>query len=629
VPLTPKVYEVLQLLVQNSGHMLRKEELLKAVWPDSFVEEGNLTRNISTLRAALGENSDDHRYIETVPKRGYRFVANVKEFQNGGSEFQVSGSTITSEEAEDLKTEEGNETILEPTIPSQAPRSKESPGYILDKIKSHRRTALITLSSVVALTVAFFFFVYRRDAGGSDNHPIKSVAVLPFVNSGGNPDEEYLSEGISESVINNLSPLPGLKVISRTSSFRYKGKDPQVVAKELGVEAIVTGRILQRGDGLLINVELVNVRDQTQVWGKQYNRKLTDVIAVTSEVAEDISEGLRLRLSIENRKQIAKHYTDSIEAYQAYLLGRQYSQKRTDAGLKTAIDYFQQALKIDPNFALAYVGLAGAYHVPLEGLSVTSNEVIQKVQPLLLKALELDNDLAEAHTLLGVLRRDEDDWPAAEKEFKRAIELDHNSQQAHSYYSAALDAIGRNDEAMTEARRALEIDPSSPGVVRLVGLRYLQARRYDEAIEQFRKALNIDPNFAPAHSQLGRAYVFKGMYEDAIAEFQKARAIDNSPQTKGRFAYLAYAYAVSGNRIEAQKMLDELKKLAKQRYIAPINFAIIYTGLDEKDQAFEWLEKVYYKDRSGPPYLQPEIEFDRLRSDPRFADLARRKGLAR
>jgi TolB-like protein/DNA-binding winged helix-turn-helix (wHTH) protein/Tfp pilus assembly protein PilF len=627
VPLTPKVYEVLQLLVQNSGHMLGKEELLKAVWPDSFVEEGNLTRNISTLRAALGENSDDHRYIETVPKRGYRFVADVRQFQNGGSEFQESGSTITSEEAEELNTEEGIETTHEPTIPGEAPRSMGSLGYILNKIESHRRSALITLTSVVAVTVAFFFFLYWRDAGGSDNHPIKSVAVLPFVNSGGNPDEEYLSEGISESVINNLSPLPELKVISRTSSFRYKGKDPQVVAKELGVEAIVTGRILQRGDGLLINVELVNVRDQTQVWGKQYNRKLTDVIAVTSEVAEDITEGLRLRLSGENRKQLAKHYTGNFEAYQAYLLGQQYTLTRTDAGLKTAIDYFQRAIKIDPNFAPAYVGLAKAYHVPLEGLSVPSDEVIQKMQPLLLKALALDNDLAEAHALIGRLMWDEDDWLTAEKEFKRAIELDHNSTMAHSYYSAALDMIGRNDEAMTEAKRALEIDPSSPGIVRMVGLRYLQARRYDDAIEQFRKALNMDPSFAPAHSQLGLAYVLKGMYEDAIAEFQKARAIDDSPQTKGRFAYLAYAYALSGNRIEAQKMLDELKKTAKQRYIAPINFAIIYTGLDEKDQAFEWLEKVY-KDRSGPPYLQMELEFDRLRSDPRFADLARRKGLA-
>lgn len=625
MPLTPKVYEVLQLLVQNSGHMLGKDELLKAVWPDSFVEEGNLTRNISTLRAALGENPNDHQYIETVPKRGYRFIAGVRELEDESAELPVAETTghDVSEE-EGLRSQGSIEAFHEPEIRSgDVPRSAWSPEYIFSEIKNHTRTAALALATVVIAGAAVVYFFYF--AKGSET--IDSVAVMPFVNVNNDPNTEYLSDGISDSIINSLSQLPNLKVMSLSSTLRYKGRqtDPQAVGRELNVRAVLIGRLMQRGDGLSISTELVDVHDNRRLWGAQYNRKLSDILAVREEISREIFEKLRLRLTGEERRQLARRHTDNSEAYQAYLQGRYYFRRYTGEGLKKSIEYFEHAIRIDPSYAPAYVGLARAYRDFSSPLP--PKESRQKVEWALLKALGIDDTLAEAHTLLGSIRQDDDDWPGADREFKRGIELNSSSLEAHRYYSDYLQAIGRNDEAMAEAKKALELDPLSPGPTTLVGQRLYDAGQYDQAIEQYRKALEIDPNRAAARARLGLAHLQKRMYEEAIVELKKAWDLDNSPERPYRFAVLSYAYAVSGKRGEAQKMLDELKEIAKQRYIAPVNFAIIYTGLGDEDQAFAWLEKTY-KDRSGPPYLKIGFLFDSLRSDPRFADFTRRKGLA-
>jgi serine/threonine-protein kinase len=530
-------------------------------------------------------------------------------------ELEKSGVPVPGEWSSDAKTAPPEGGTLN-TRPSSAE-------YIVSEIKSHKPGVLLVLVTLVIAVAAVVYFFYFAKAGEA----IDSVAVIPFVNVSGDPDTEYLSDGLSDSIINSLSQLPNLKVMSLSSTLRYKGKqtDPQMVRRELNVRAVLMGRLIQRGDNLLISAELVDARDNRRLWGEQYNRKLSDILQVQGEISREISEKLRLQLTGEERKQLAKRYTENTEAYQAYLQGRYYFRRYTGEGLKKSIEYFEQAIKIDPAYAPAYVGLARAYRDNSSPLP--PKESRQKVEQALVKALGIDDTLAEAHTLLGSIRQDDDDWGAAEREFKRGIELNPSSTETRRYYSDYLQAIGRNDEAMAEAKRALELEPLSPGLNSLVGQRFYDVGQYDRAIEQYRRALEIDPNRAPVRARLGLAYLQKGMYEEAIVELKKARDLDNSPERPYRFAVLAYAYAASGKRAEAQKMLDELKELAKQRDIAPINFAIIYAGLGDKDQAFAWLDKAY-KDRSGPPYLKIDFVFDSLRSDPRFAAFARRKGLA-
>ncbi|MCM3905642.1 MAG: winged helix-turn-helix domain-containing protein [Pyrinomonadaceae bacterium] len=568
VPLTPKVYELLHLLVQNSGHMLGKDELLKAVWPDSFVEEGNLTRNISTLRAALGENSNGDRYIETVPKRGYRFIAEVRESQGESAESMVADG-IRAQIVVEENGVSGNgviHSVDEPTIPTgEVPRS----AYILRSINRHKPGAVLAAAIFVIAVAAGSYFFYPAKVGEA----IGSVAVLPFANINSDPNTEYLSEGISYSIIDNLSQLPNLRVIPFNSVSRYKGRqtDIQVAGYELNVSAVVIGRLVKQGDSLSIYTELVDVRDNRHLWSRQYDGKLADVLEVQQEISREISEKLRLRLTAQEREKLAKRYTENAEAYQAYLQGRYYFDTRTDAGVKKGIEYFEQAIKVDPGYAPAYVGLATAYwDFSSQSSLFPPKEARPKARAALLKALELDDALPEAHSILGAIRQDEDDWSAAERELKRAIELDPNSPPAHWYYARYLETIGKNDEAIAEAKRMLEIDPLSPFAIAAVGIRCFNGRRYDQAIELLRKAIEMDPNHAPTHSFLGWAYVAKGMYDEGIAEFQKARSLDD--QRPPSFAALAYAYAVSGKRGEARKMLEQLSKLAEQRYIAPYSF---------------------------------------------------------
>jgi serine/threonine protein kinase/tetratricopeptide (TPR) repeat protein len=481
-----------------------------------------------------------------------------------------------------------------------------------------RRKTVLAIAAVVLIAVLAGAGWFYRFAGQGET--IDSVAVLPFVNASADPNAEYLSDGITESLINSLSQLPNLKIKSRDSVFHYKGKeiDPEEAARQLGVRAIFKGRLTQRGDTLAISAELIDGRNDDHLWGQQYNRKLADVFALQDEIAREITNTLRLRLTAQDEKRLAKRYTENVEAYQDYLKGRYSWDKKTEEGFKKGIEYFQQAIAIDPTYALAYAGVADCY-TGLAGFGfVPAKEGYPRALEAALKALEIDDNLAEAHASLAFTKSNYDwDWSAAEREFKRAIELNPGSATAHHFYGLALAYMGgRFEEAIDESKRALDLDPLSLIINADLGHVFYEARKYDQAIEQERKTLEMDPNFSPARHWLGLAYLQKSMYKEGIAEFEM------------EFSSLGYAYAVAGRRTEAQQVLDKLNQLSKQKYVPAVSMARIYVGLGEKDQAFEWLEKAY-QDGSigGGTGIAVDPIFDPLRSDPRFADLLRRMNL--
>jgi len=387
----------------------------------------------------------------------------------------------------------------------------------------------------------------------------------------------------------------------------------------LNVRAVLMGRLTQRGDDLAISVELVDVRNNRHLWGQQYNRKLSEINAVPAEIAQEISEKLRLRLSGDDKKRLTKRYTQSGEAYQLYMMGRYYRRRLTKEGLEKAIEYLEQAIKKDPSYAPAYAELGETYRSLTWAGLLLPKEARQKEEWAALKALQIDDTLAEAHVLMANIREMDWDWLGAEAEYKRALELDPNSIRAHQTYAWNLKMLGRLDEAMLHLKRAQELDPLALDISWDIGVSLSFSRQYDRAIEQFQKTIEIDPNFVPAHNGLVQAYQGKGMYDEAIAELKNAKAGG---------AQLAYAYAVAGKRDEAQKILDELKELSKQHYVSPFDFALIYVGLGDKDRAFEWLNKTYEENPYRIGFLKVNPRFDSLRSDPRFADLLRRMKLA-
>ncbi len=489
-----------------------------------------------------------------------------------------------------------------------------------------RRSVLIGAVAFVfviaIIAVAAFYF------GSGGRARINSVAVLPFANASGDPNTEYLSDGITEGVIDRLSGLPNLKVISRTSAFRYKQREiePQKVAKELGVDALVTGRIDQRGDDLSVSAELVDAREDKQLWGEQYNSKLTDIFAVQQSIAGEITEKLRLRLTGEERERLNKHYTDNVEAYQLYLKCRYHWNKATGEELNRSLQFCQQAIEKDPNYVPAYFGMADSYAL-MAWIGYSPIEYMTKAKSPLARALDLDSSFAQAHYLRGVISLAFDyDPPTAEREFKRAVELNPNIPESHYGYATYLGGVGRFREAITELTRAVELDPLSLFWNEQLGGLYCGSHQYDLAIEQWRRTLDIDPNFWMAHQDLGGVYAHQHKYREALQEFEKAATFSgNSSYALG---YLGYGYAVSGRRSDAEKKIEQLKRLSQQTYVPALSIAVIYTGLSEKDRTFEWLDKAY-EQREGwlTWYFLFDPEFDSLRSDPRYADLLRRMGL--
>jgi eukaryotic-like serine/threonine-protein kinase len=483
--------------------------------------------------------------------------------------------------------------------------------------------------TVVALAAAAFLFRTRS------NQTIDSIAVLPFANASADPSMEYLSDGITEGIIDKLSGLPNIKVISRTSVFRYKKRDiePQKIARELGVQALVTGRVLQRGAELSVSAELVDTREDKQLWGEQYNRRLVDIASVQQEIANAISGNLRVRLTSEEKIRLSKPDSANAEAYQLYLKGRYHINQTTAEGYRKGIEYFQQAIDKDPGYALAYAGLAASYGGLGGGAAYASpRETLPKAKAAAIRALELDETLGEAHAALGYVGFFSDwDWAKAEREFKRAIELNPNDAVSHALYSEILGTQERFDESLAEAERAQKLDPLSPHVLTQLASAYLSTRRYDEAIAQFQSALDLNPDAGDIRAQLAWAYGAKRMYPQAIAEYekiaepQKAMTEENQTVTSG----LGWVYGVSGRRVDALKMVKEFKDLSSHAYVDPYNIAVIYAGLGEKDEVFRWLEKAYEQRSSGMPYLPTDPFWSEIRSDPRYRDLRRRMASTR
>ena len=463
---------------------------------------------------------------------------------------------------------------------------------------------------------------------GTSQSRIESIAVLPFANLGNDPKTEYLSDGITESLINSLSQLPNLAVMSRNTVFRYKGQatDPQKVGRDLHVRAILTGRLIQTGDELLISVNLEDVENSRQLWGEQYNRKLSNLVSVQQEIAGDIYGRLRPRLAGEEKKLLAKRPTENVEAYQLYLQGLFYWNKWTQADFKKAADYFTQAVQKDPRYALSYAGLADTYSLLGDAGYLPPSEAWPKAKAAAMQALDIDDALAEAHTSLGLVREHfEWDWAGAEQEFRRAIELNPNSATAHHWYGAYLANMGRSDQGLRETKKAQELDPLSLIINTSLGWQLYVARHNDQAAEQLRKVLDIDAKFAPARRMLEEVYAEMGKQKEAVAEREKILSLSGSPELA---ASIEEDFFKAGYKGVLQSWLDGLTEISKHGYVSSYSIAQAYMRMGEKEKAFGWLEKAYEEHDSGLVSLAVEPMFDAVRPDPRFRDILRRMKLA-
>jgi DNA-binding winged helix-turn-helix (wHTH) protein/TolB-like protein/Flp pilus assembly protein TadD len=586
VPLTPKVFDILVTLVERGGQVVAKDDLMKRVWPNTFVEEGNLTQNISLLRKALGETPGGVQFIETVPRRGYRFVADT--------------SQSWHEEPATADSEPPVAPVV--SIPNKPAGIKRTPVFAL-------------IAGIVAVAIiSLVYFTGNGKAG--DPSPIQSIAVLPFVDESSDPDAEYINDKIAESLINSLSKLPQLRVVPRSVVAGYRGKefDPRKVGQELNVSAVVTGRLRRHGDIISIQADLIDLDNVAQLWGQHYDHKLSDVLLVQDDISRDIFENLRLKLNVEEKKQL--------EAYRLYLKGRNAWNKRTGDALQQAIEYFNQTIAIDPNYGAAYAGLADCYNMLVVYGRLQPKEGFPKAKEAAMKALEIDESSAEAHTSMAFIKfRWDWDRTATEREFQEAIKLKPGYAPAHQWYSSYLVAVERFDEAIAEAKRTEELEPLSFVASSHLGWIYYLSGENDKAIEQCRKILELDPSSFPARRYLGLAYEAKGMYPEAIAEFQTGVKLSGSPLMH---ALLGHAYAASGRTAEAKQILTDLQQLQAQRYVSPYTVAAIYAGLGDQTQAFKWLETAVEERDIWLMNLKVDPVFAKLRSQRQFTDILAR-----
>lgn len=503
------------------------------------------------------------------------------------------------------------------------PENKRSMGIVKRGIVKRQQPA-VAVALLVLIALAAAAYRYRASEGKGS---INSIAVLPFANTSGDANMEYLSDGLSESLINALAQLPGMKVIARGSAFKYKGKeiDLEEVARALGVQAIVTGRVARRGDELQVSAELVEAREKTQLWGEQFNRKPADLLQVQAEISQQIVERLRLRLTNTEQQQLVKSTKANPQAYESLLKGRFHRYKRTAEDLKKAIEYYTQAIAIDPNYALAYAEISAAYNLLGANSSVDPKETTPKAEAAAKHALELDERLAEAHYALAGIKRDAWDWAGAAPEYRRAIVLNPNLAVAHSGYSAYLSTQGRHEQAIAESKQARELDPIGLGFNAGIGYRLYHARQYDLAIEQLKRTLELDRNYTFAHTGLGYAYAAKGQAAEAIAEFKEA--IRTGGDSTSLQCYLGYALTQAGRRREAEAILRQLE--TGQAYVSPAELAVLYGGLGEQAQALSALERAYAAHDIQMQYLGIEPLYGAgLRAAPRFINLLRKVGLA-
>lgn len=633
VPLTKKRFEVLVYLIEHRDRLVRRQELLDQFWDGSEVYEENLTKCISEIRKALADQKKPHRFIQTFPAIGYRFIGPLEE------DAQPYESFLEVEKTRGLKIiveeDDGDDAVLvgETVLPAQLPPATTA--VTLRPRASRQRRLLVPLILVCAVIAlaATAFVVYRSRTSGVIATPpqpvvINSIAVLPFRNLSGSDADDYFSDGMTESMITTLSQVDGMKVISRSGVFRFKGReaDPIEVGKQLGVAAVLEGSVRKDGDTVHVALRLVSVDDGRVLWADEsHDRKVQDLFALQDEIARNVAAGLKVKLSGAAEQRLRQRQTDNTEAYQLYLKGRFYLNKFTVGDLKKSIDYFNQAVAIDPRYAEAYAGLADSY-IALGVDFIPPKEAFPKAKIYALKALELDETLGKAHYSLGAINYlYEWNWPAAQKELQRTLQLNPEAVETTACYLHSLDSTGKPDEAIAQVRRALELNPLSILIHGELGCASYYARQYDQTIGVSRQTLEMDPSFDFARYNIARAYGQKGMYREAIAELSQIGSPSARPPMI--IAELGYDYARLGQSLEARKMLDELKeRAARGDYVDPYPVSFIYVGLGENDQALEWLQKSYDLRSSWIPWLKVEPKFDSLRADPRFTSLLNRVG---
>jgi TolB-like protein/DNA-binding winged helix-turn-helix (wHTH) protein/Flp pilus assembly protein TadD len=585
--------EVLTMLLQHPGEVVTREDLQKRLWPaDTYVDfEHSLNAAMKRLRAALGDSADAPRFIETLARRGYRFIAPV------------------SQPADDV-----------PQATALAGKPAERRRFVW---------VAAVLAVIVFLTIIGMNLPGLRDTlrGGAFSGPIRSLAVLPLANLSGDPDQDYFVDGMTDALRQHLEGISSLRVISRTSSIHYRGSDKPLpdIARELNVDAVVDGSVLRSGDRVRIDVELIHAGIDRRLWGNSYEGDLRDVFVLQAGVARRIADEIRVTLTPPDRARLARVRASSPDAYQAYSKGRFYWNKRTEEDLKKAIGFFQLAVDKDPNYALAWDGLADSW-LPLGWYGfLAPSATFPHAKAAVTRALSLDDSLAEAHTSLAFVNLYYDrDWTGAEREFRRAIDLNPNYASGHHWYAEYLSLAGRHTQAIAESQRARELDPLSSIINAWVSSRYFFARQYDKAIEEGRNAVEMDPNFAPARLVLGQAYEQKGMIREAIAEFERASSLAGGGSLYA--ASLGHAFGLAQRRAEALKVLDDLRNMGERGFVSSYDLAIGRIGMGDKDKTFELLGAAVQERSPRVAFLRVDPRFDGLRTDPRFRELLRSIG---
>ncbi len=602
IHLTKKPFSVLLYLIENRERMVSRQELLENFWDGHEVYEETLTKCVGAIRKALNDNTDEPRFIHTHWAEGYRFIYPVEERHPDFEIERIRGVKIVVEETDEPELEK---SIL---LPEKSVR---------------RNSRLIFAVSAVAI-VAIGLGAWYWQKAKTVSAPIESIAVLPFVNQSGNSDIEYLSDGMTETLINSLSQIPNLNVKARSTVFYYKGKEisPQKIGEELKVQAVLLGRVVQRGNDLKLSLELVNTQTQDVIWSETYNRKQSDLVALQSEIAQDVLSKLKIRLTGADEQKLAKKSTQNVEAYQLYIQGRYEWNKFSFDSLKKSIPLFERAIQKDPTYAMAYSGLADSY-VNLGVDYISAHDTMPQARVAAIQAIALEDSLAEAHTSLGSYKMFyEWDLTGAEEEYRKAISLDPKYGNARHFYSHCLQFSGREAEAIRELKTAVELEPLSLVNNSELGWAYYLAKQHDAAIEQLHKTIKLDPSFSNSYFLLGLVYADKGNFAEAVAALREGQRL--SPDWLELQAVLAYTYASAGERGEAEALLTKLLKSAAETYVNPVLIAGVYVALADNDRAIEWLERGYREKCSWMRWIAIEPQLERLRPDPRFQDLVSR-----
>jgi DNA-binding winged helix-turn-helix (wHTH) protein/TolB-like protein/tetratricopeptide (TPR) repeat protein len=611
VPLTPRVFTTLLCLVRHYGSVVAKDELMRTVWPDTFVEENNLNQNVSTLRRVLGEVRGENRYILTVPGQGYQFVATVRP----GTPMPANGAA----------------PLLLPDTGSAEPASRK-PGEAVDAKSSplKLRPRVLAAVAVAAAVVLAAAVVSRSGAGSAIPSGLRTIAVLPFRPLTPNSRDETLEFGMSETLIGKLSSLRGISVRPLSAVGRYGGQDQDAVAagRDLGVDAILDGRIQISGDRVRVTTHLVNVSDGRQLWAGEFNEQRTDIFSLQDSIAQQVVDGLALELTTPERRGLTRRDTHNTQAYEAYLRGRFLLLQPKRDWIYKAIGFFEEALRRDPEYARAYAGLATCYTILPVSSDIPPDAAFPQARQAALSALRLDPQLADAHTVLGwIALWHAWDWPDAERNFRQALALDPNLAFAHIGYGHLLSDLGRHQEALREADAALRIDPVSVyGGVLKAHFQY-QARSYDVAAAGIHRALELDPHYWIGMITLGKIEVSTGRTEQAIRSFRNATAASGG-NSEG-IALTGYTYGVAGRRHEAHATLRELEGISQHKYVPPLYHALVHQGLGDSAQALRWLERAYDERDVHMVFLGVDPKWDTLRKDARFIRLLNRLNLQR